>query len=214
MRKFLIISALVLSSITVPAYASGGNQIVNFSGLGQPVTVNGFHYPDVVMTPGSAAVGGIVAGNINFVTGQLFGTSAVGTITFIPAGYWGPSAASQPLCFFFPRSDANFNGYVSIWNEQTRSSAYAAGSYSQDASGNWEVILTLIAYDGFYSMNQVSFSVPLRVRLRQRYRPLLLPATKRLTENELSDFSQLWHDGCGETIIGAQHVDRNHSTEV
>jgi hypothetical protein len=136
MRKFLIISALVLSSITVPAHASVGNQIVNFSGLGQPVTVNGFHYPDVVITPGSAAVGGIVAGNINFVTGQLFGTSAVGTITFIPAGYWGPSAASQPLCFFFPRSDANFNGYVSIWNEQTRSSAYATGLASQDASGN------------------------------------------------------------------------------
>ena len=32
--------------------------------------------------------------------------------------------------------------------------------------------------------------------------------------NELSDFSQLWHDGCGETIIGAQDVDRNHSPEV
>jgi transposase len=27
--------------------------------------------------------------------------------------------------------------------------------------------------------------------------------TKRLTENELSDFSWLWHDGCGETIIEA-----------
>ena len=37
---------------------------------------------------------------------------------------------------------------------------------------------------------------------------------KRLTENELSDFSRLWHDGCGETIIEAQHVDRNHSPEV
>ena len=157
MRKFLIISALVLSSITVPAYASGGNQIVNFSGLGQPVTVNGYHYPEVAITPGSAAAGGIVAGNINFVTGQLSGTSAVGTITFIPAGYWGPSPASQPLCFFFPRSDGNFNGYVSIWNEQTRSSAYAAGSSSQDVSGNWEVTFYLIAYDGFYAVNQVSF---------------------------------------------------------
>jgi hypothetical protein len=40
------------------------------------------------------------------------------------------------------------------------------------------------------------------------------PAFKRLTENELSDFSQLWHDGCGEAIIGAQDVDRNHSPEV
>jgi len=157
MRKFLIISALVLSSITVPAHASVGNQIVNFSGLGQPVTVNGFHYPDVVITPGSAAVGGIVSGNINFLTRQLFGTSAVGTITFIPAGYWGPSAASQPLCFFFPRSDANFNGYVSIWNEQTRSSAYATGLASQDASGNWEVTVNLIVLDGFYSVNSVSF---------------------------------------------------------
>src|ERR1700746_1299706 len=38
--------------------------------------------------------------------------------------------------------------------------------------------------------------------------------TKRLTENELSDFSRWWHDGCGETIIEAQHVDRNHSPEV
>ena len=157
MRKFLIISALVLSSITVPAHASVGNQIVNFSGLGQPVTVNGFHYPDVVITPGSAAVGGIVAGNINFVTGQLLGTSAVGTITFIPAGYWGPSPASSPLCFFFPRSDGTYDGYVSIWNEQTRSTAYPAGSYSQDASGNWEVTFDLVVYDGFYSVNQVSF---------------------------------------------------------
>jgi hypothetical protein len=38
--------------------------------------------------------------------------------------------------------------------------------------------------------------------------------TKRLTENELSDFSRLWHDCCGEAIIEAQHVDRNHSAEV
>ena len=38
--------------------------------------------------------------------------------------------------------------------------------------------------------------------------------TKRLTENELSYFSQLWHDGCSEAIIEAQDVDRNHSTEV
>jgi hypothetical protein len=30
----------------------------------------------------------------------------------------------------------------------------------------------------------------------------------------LSDFSQLWHDGCGKTIIEAQDVDRNHSSEV
>ncbi len=26
-------------------------------------------------------------------------------------------------------------------------------------------------------------------------------AYKRPTENELSDFSRLWHDGCGKTII-------------
>ncbi len=38
--------------------------------------------------------------------------------------------------------------------------------------------------------------------------------TKRLTENELSDFSRLWHDGCSEAIIEAQDVDRNHSPEV
>ena len=127
MHKILIPAALALSSVAVSAHASGGNQIVNFSGFGQPVTANGFKYPDVAITSGNAVAGGVVAGNINFVTGQLFGTSAVGTITFIPAGYWGPSAASQPLCFFLPRSDANFNGYVSIWNEQTRSSAYATG---------------------------------------------------------------------------------------
>jgi hypothetical protein len=39
-------------------------------------------------------------------------------------------------------------------------------------------------------------------------------SSKRLTENELSDFSRLWHDGCVEAIIEAQDVDRNHSTEV
>jgi len=37
---------------------------------------------------------------------------------------------------------------------------------------------------------------------------------KRLTENELSDFSRLWHDGCVEAIIEAQDVERNHSTQV
>jgi hypothetical protein len=39
-------------------------------------------------------------------------------------------------------------------------------------------------------------------------------ATKRLTENELGDFSRLWHDGCGVAIIEAQDVDRNHSPQV
>jgi hypothetical protein len=42
----------------------------------------------------------------------------------------------------------------------------------------------------------------------------LHPRPKRLTENELSDFRRLWHDGCGKTIIEAQDVDRNHSPEV
>jgi len=157
MRKFLISTVLALSSVAVPAHANGGNQIVNFSGFGQPVTVNGNQYPAVAITTGSAAAGGIVAGNINFVTGQLFGGSAIGTITFIPAGYWGPSPASQPLCFFFPRSDGTYDGYVSMWNEQTRSSSYPAGLYSQDASGNWEVTVSVTAYDGFYAVNQVSF---------------------------------------------------------
>ena len=41
-----------------------------------------------------------------------------------------------------------------------------------------------------------------------------LAASERPTENELSDFSRLWHDGCGKTIIEAQNVDRNHSAEV
>ena len=35
-----------------------------------------------------------------------------------------------------------------------------------------------------------------------------------LTENELSDFSRLWHDGCVKATIEAQDVDRNHSSEV
>ena len=157
MRKFSLTAALALWSVAVTAHASGGNQIVSFSGLGQSVTVDGYQYPQVAITSGAAVAGGIVAGNINFVTGQLFGTSAVGTITFIPAGYWGPSPASPPLCFFFPRSDGNFNGYVSIWNEQTQSTAYPAGSYRQDASGNWEVTFNLIVFDGFYSVNQVTF---------------------------------------------------------
>jgi hypothetical protein len=157
MRKFLIIAALAVSSVAVPAHASGGNRIVNFTGLGGPVTVNGYHYPEVAITPGNAAAGGIVAGNINFVAGQLSRSWADGTITFIPAGYWGPSPASQPMCFFFPRSDASGNGYVSIWNGQTGSSAYPAGSYSQDASGNWEVTFSLTVYDYFYSVYQVSF---------------------------------------------------------
>jgi hypothetical protein len=42
----------------------------------------------------------------------------------------------------------------------------------------------------------------------------LSPHSQRLTENELSDFSRLWHDGCGEAIIEAQDVDRNHSRKV
>jgi hypothetical protein len=37
---------------------------------------------------------------------------------------------------------------------------------------------------------------------------------KRPTENELSDFSRLWHDGCGKIIIEAQNVDQNHSAKV
>jgi hypothetical protein len=42
----------------------------------------------------------------------------------------------------------------------------------------------------------------------------LSSATERPTENELSDFSRLWHDGCGKAIIEAQNVDQNHSAEV
>jgi hypothetical protein len=37
---------------------------------------------------------------------------------------------------------------------------------------------------------------------------------KRLTENEFSDFSRLWHDGCVKAIIEAQDVDGNHSAQV
>ena len=39
-------------------------------------------------------------------------------------------------------------------------------------------------------------------------------AAQRLTENELSDFSRLWHDGCVKAIIEAQDVDRNHPAQV
>ena len=42
----------------------------------------------------------------------------------------------------------------------------------------------------------------------------LKSVTKRLTENELSDFSRLCHDSCVAGIIESQDVDRNHSTEV
>ena len=38
--------------------------------------------------------------------------------------------------------------------------------------------------------------------------------SKRLTENELSYFSWLWHHGCGVAIIEAHHVDRNDAAEV
>jgi hypothetical protein len=48
----------------------------------------------------------------------------------------------------------------------------------------------------------------------RRRRNSNLTMAKRLTENELSDFSRLWHDGCGKAIIEAQDVDRNHSSEV
>jgi hypothetical protein len=36
----------------------------------------------------------------------------------------------------------------------------------------------------------------------------------RLTENELSYFSRLWHHGCVKAIIEAQDVDRNHPAQV
>jgi hypothetical protein len=45
-------------------------------------------------------------------------------------------------------------------------------------------------------------------------RPPAVAASKRLTENELSDFSRLWYDGCVKAIIEAQDVDRNHSAQV
>jgi hypothetical protein len=44
--------------------------------------------------------------------------------------------------------------------------------------------------------------------------PTGFSAPKRLTQNELSDFSWLCDDGCGEAIIETQYVDRNHSTEI
>src|SRR6266481_1586685 len=62
---------------------------------------------------------------------------------------------------------------------------------------------------------RASFSL---TKLRPQRAPIIpiqwQEATKRLTENELSDFSRLWHDGCVEAITEAQDVDRNHSAEV
>jgi hypothetical protein len=54
------------------------------------------------------------------------------------------------------------------------------------------------------------------VRIHRRALGILcaLADAKRLTENELSDFSYLWHDGCAEAITEAQDVDRNHSAEI
>ena len=43
---------------------------------------------------------------------------------------------------------------------------------------------------------------------------LVRDRSKRLTENELSDFSWLWHKGCIKAIIEAQDVDRNHPAQV
>jgi hypothetical protein len=40
------------------------------------------------------------------------------------------------------------------------------------------------------------------------------PPPEWLTENELSDLSRLWHDGCVKATIETQDVDRNHSSEV
>jgi hypothetical protein len=51
---------------------------------------------------------------------------------------------------------------------------------------------------------------PLAITFGQRGRRV----TQRLTENESSDFSRLWYDGCGKAIIEAQDVDRNHSPKV
>ena len=48
----------------------------------------------------------------------------------------------------------------------------------------------------------------------RRWEAMTQCRTKRLTENELSDFSRLWHDGCGKAIIETQDVDRNHSPEI
>ena len=50
--------------------------------------------------------------------------------------------------------------------------------------------------------------------VRRIYGDFSSARSKRLTENELSDFSRLWHDGCGKAIIEIQDVDRNHSPEI
>src|ERR1700730_562041 len=58
-------------------------------------------------------------------------------------------------------------------------------------------------------------SPPVRVAQHRPYsQSPNCPRSKRLTENELSDFSRLWHDGCVKAIIEAQDVDRNHPAQV
>src|SRR5258705_13178192 len=45
-----------------------------------------------------------------------------------------------------------------------------------------------------------------RGQVYRPFRALHAQLAKRLTENELSDFSRLRYDGCVEAIIEAQHV--------
>jgi hypothetical protein len=150
----LVTAAILAAFISTPALATG-NYILGFTGFGDPVVHNGYHYPQVSITSGDAAVSGIVAGNINIAAGQLHGTTQEGTVSFIPAGYWGPSPVSQPLCYFFPKNQIP-HGYMNVeglggWWSNT------AYSCAKDANGNWEVTAKFEINDGLDAIYQFAF---------------------------------------------------------
>jgi hypothetical protein len=132
MRSSLIAAVSALS-IATPAFAQQtGNVIESFTGLGKAVTVNGENYPALNITPGNLAADGMVGGNINLVPGPFKGKSVNGTITFVPAGYWGPNAPSMPSCVFF---------YNPLDGSATQS--FLAASYTQDNTGTWYVTINV-----------------------------------------------------------------------
>src|SRR6516164_8979593 len=94
----------------------------------------------------------------------------------------------------------------------TRSVSYAVGRafhHCRNRSRTFAVSITCRSLRPLHDADDHLFTVDVA-----RPQPHDLPRPQRLTENELSDFSRLWHGGCGETIIEARHVDRNHSPEV
>jgi hypothetical protein len=93
---------------------------------------------------------------------------------------------------------------------------FAFGIWQYRSSENWKRSEFVAAQIKEFNSDKINHAV----LLMMDYDPArveLFPEkanAKRLTENELSDFSRLWHDGCGEAIIETQDVDRNHSPQV